>query len=139
FFHWKFLMDQQPTEFQGSVGFYVIGIDDPSRAAAIAKTIDGEFKGSPKETLTEDERAFQMSFISMATVIIGALQLVSGFVMLIVALIVGNTIAMAVRERAGEVAILKAVGFSGGRLAMLITVESMVLALLGGVLGVGIA
>ena len=139
FFHWKYLMDEQPVEFQGSVGFYIIGIKDSGRAAEIAKTIDTAFKGSPKETLTEDERAFQMEFISMATVIIGALQLVSGFVMLIVALIIGNTIAMAVRERGGEVAILKAVGFTGGRLAILITVESMVLALLGGLLGVGMA
>src|SRR5215831_5744474 len=139
FFHWKYLMDEQPVEFQGSVGFYIIGISDPSRAAEIAKTVDKEFKGSPKETLTEDERAFQMEFISMATVIIGALQVVSGFVMLIVALIIGNTIAMAVRERGSEVAILKALGFSGGRLAILITVESMVLAFLGGLFGVAMA
>ena len=138
-FHWKYLMDNQPQEFQGLVGMYVIGITDASRSSEIAKAVDREFKGSSYETLTEDERSFQMSFIAMVSVIIGALQVVSIFVMVIVLLILGNTIAMAVRERGGEVAILKALGFQGGRLAVLITVEAMLLGLLGGLVGVGIA
>jgi putative ABC transport system permease protein len=138
-FHWKYLMDSQPTEMQGDVGMYMIGITDASRSAEIAKTVDAQFKGSPYETLTEDERSFQMSFLSMVSVIVGALQVVSAFVIVIVLLILGNTIAMSVRERGSEVAILKALGFSGGRLAMLITVEAMVLALLGGLVGIAVA
>jgi putative ABC transport system permease protein len=138
-FHWKYLMDNQPQEFQGLVGMYVIGITDASRSSEIARAVDAEFKGSSYETLTEDERSFQMSFIAMVSVIIGALQVVSFFVLVIILLILGNTIAMAVRERGGEVAILKALGFSGGRLAVLITVEAMLLGLLGGVVGIGVA
>src|SRR5262249_24150845 len=111
----------------------------PDRSAEIPKATDPTFKGATAETLTESERAFQLSFISMVSAVISAPQVVSVFVLVIVALILGNTIAMSVRERGAEVAILKALGFTGGRLAALITGESALIGALGGLCGVALA
>lgn len=136
FFHWSYLNDSLPDRRQGQVNFFWIGISDPNRSAEIAKAIDANFKDTPAETLTESEKAFQMSFLSMASAILTALDVISAFVLVIIALILGNTIAMSVRDRSSEVAILKALGFRGGHMALLITGEAVVIALAGGVLGI---
>ncbi|HJZ86765.1 MAG TPA: FtsX-like permease family protein [Polyangia bacterium] len=139
FFHWKYMDESLTKDRQGQAGLFLVAISDPDRSAEIAKAIDTTFKGSTAETLTESERAFQLSFISMVSAVISALQVVSVFVLVIVALILGNTIAMSVRERGAEVAILKALGFTGGRLAALITGESALIGALGGLCGVALA
>jgi putative ABC transport system permease protein len=139
FFQWKYLDERQPPEFHGLAGLYVVGIADPSRTPEIIRQIDGGYKGSPFETLTETEEAFQLGFLSMVTVILGALKIVSAFVLVVIALILGNTIAMSVRERTAEIAILKALGFSGERLALTIAAESALLGAVGGLCGIALA
>jgi putative ABC transport system permease protein len=139
FFHWKYLDEALPTDRQGKAGLFFIGISDPQRSPEIARAIDAEFKGSPAETRTESEKAFQQSFISMVSAILGAIQIVSIFVLIIVALILWNTIAMGVRERSSEIAILKALGFSGSSLGGVVVAESAIVGALGGLTGVALA
>jgi putative ABC transport system permease protein len=136
YFHWKYLEETVEPAQRGHAGFYYVGIKNPDQGPAVSKAVDDMFKGSAHETLTESEKAFQLSFISMSAAIINALRLVSWVVLLIVALILGNTIAMSVRDRSAEVAVLKVLGFRGGRLALLITAESVFLGILGGLMGI---
>lgn len=111
-------------------------IDDPSRAADVAKAIDTEFRNSLAETLTETEKAFQLGFVAQSEAIVIAIRIVSFVVIFIIMAVVANTMAMTARERIAEYATLKALGFSPGYVAALIFGEAMVLSLVGA--GVGI-
>ncbi|MFH1147181.1 MAG: FtsX-like permease family protein, partial [Pseudomonadota bacterium] len=99
------------------------------------KTIDATFKNSLAETLTETEKAFQMSFIAMTEAIVIAIQLVSFVVIIIIMAVAANTMAMTARERIGEYAILRTLGFGGTYIAAFILGESLLIAALGGFLG----
>jgi len=90
------------------------------------------------ETLTETEKAFQMSFVSMSEAIITVILLVSYVIIVIIMAVVANTMAMSVRERMGEYAVFKTLGFGWGYLAGLILGESLILTTLGGLLGIGV-
>jgi len=105
-------------------------------AAAVSSAIDTTFKNSLAETLTETEKAFQLGFVAMSEAILLAIQAVSYVVIVIIMAVMANTMAMTARERYGEYATFKALGFSNGFVAMLIFAESLGIALLGGVLGV---
>ena len=118
------------------IGVYIVGINAPERAAAISEAIDATFKNSLAETLTETEKAFQLSFVAMTGTIVLVIELVSYVVILIIMAVMANTMAMSARERISEYATLKALGFGPGVVAMLVFSESLALALLGG--GVGI-
>lgn len=140
FFHWAYLdetLRQTTPQRAGQVGFYLVGIRDPNQAADIARAIDEQFKNSLAETLTETEKAFQMSFVAMSDTIILAIRLVSFVVVLIILAVAANTMAMSARERTAEYAALKTMGFRGSALALLIFGESMVLSLTGA--GIGLA
>jgi putative ABC transport system permease protein len=136
FFHWSYLNDSMPPGRQNVAGIFFVGVAEADRSPEVAKAIDTLFRDSPAETLTESERAFQLGFVSMAGTIMDALQIVSYFVLFIIALLLGNTIAMSVRERGAEVATLKALGFPGSRLAFLIAAESAFIGMMGGLLGI---
>jgi putative ABC transport system permease protein len=118
------------------VGAFIEVVKDPNAAAAVATRIDATFKNSLAETLTETEKAFVLGFISMSETIITAIQLVSFVVIAIILAVVGNTMAMTARERIGEYAVLKTLGFGGWRIASLIFGESLVITLSGCLLGV---
>ncbi len=121
------------------MGWYVIRIDDPDRAAAIAQRIDDRFANSPYETKTSTEKAFVQGFakqIGDIGTIIGAVLTAVFFTILLVA---GNTMAQSVRERTNELAVLKTLGFSNRRVLALVLVESLALAGIGGLLGLGLA
>jgi putative ABC transport system permease protein len=124
---------------KGTVGWYIISIKDPSQAAEIAKEVDQEFENSPAETKTEPEGAFVQAFAKqvgdIALITAGILSAVF-FTILLVA---GNTMAQSVRERIGELGALKAIGFSNTLVLLLVLAESCLLAVIGGVLGLGIA
>lgn len=141
FFHWAYLdetMRQNFPQRAGQVGFYLVGIRDADRAADIAKTIDDQFANSLAETLTETEKAFQMSFVSMSEAIILAIRLVSFVVVLIILAVAANTMAMSARERTGEYAVLKTLGFGAGTVALLIGGEALVISLAGAGLGLAL-
>lgn len=140
-FHWDYLNEtvkQRYPRRSNQVGVYVVGIDDPSRAAEIAGNIDREFKNSYAETLSETEKAFQLGFVSMTEAIVVAIRIVSYLVIFIILAVMANTMAMTVRERTAEYATLKALGFGPTTVAALIFVESLTLAVLGGGLGIAL-
>jgi ABC-type antimicrobial peptide transport system permease subunit len=98
-------------------------------------TIDAMFRNSDAETKTETEQAFNLSFVSMLGNVKLLLNLISAAVVFTVLLVAGNTMAMSIRERTGEVAVLKTLGFRRGTILLLLVGESMTIALAGGVLG----
>lgn len=140
-FHWDYLnetMKRTVPRRADQIGFFVIGIQDAKQAAHVAATIDQQFKNSNAETLTETEKAFQLSFVSMTEAILDAIRLVSIAVIAIILAVVANTMAMSVRERLWEYAVFKTLGFGGWRIAGIIFGESLVLTLVGGGLGIAL-
>ena len=140
-FHYKYLDERVRQEMPhraGEIGWYIVRIDDPDNSAAISQEIDKLFANSRAETKTETERAFQQSFLSAASAVITAMNIMSFVIIGIILLVVGNTMIMSARERTHEFAILKALGFSGGQLFFLIAGESLILSLLGSAVGLAV-
>jgi putative ABC transport system permease protein len=119
-------------------GVFVVQLDDPGRAAEVSSAIDAMFRNSLAETLTETEKAFQLSFVAMTEAILLAIQAVSFVVIVIIMAVMANTMAMTARERGAEYATLKALGFSNGFVAMLIFAESVGIALIGALAGIAL-
>lgn len=141
FLHWDYLnetMRKTAPRRANQVGVYVSRIERAEDAAAVSARIDATFKNSLAETLTETEKAFQLGFVSMSEAIVVAIRLVSFVVLLVIAAVMANTMAMSARERLAEYATLKALGFGPGFLATLIVGESILLAGAGAALGIGL-
>jgi putative ABC transport system permease protein len=141
FIHWDYLNEtllRTVPRRANQVGVYVVQIRHPEDAAAVSAAIDATFRNSLAETLTETEKAFQLSFVSMSDAIVGAIRLVSFVVILIIMAVMANTMAMSARERLSEYATLKALGFGPGFLARLIFGESLLLALAGAAIGMAL-
>ena len=117
-------------------GVFIVQLKDPGQAAPVSAAIDAVFKNSLAETLTETEKAFQLGFVAMTEAILLAIQAVSFVVIVIIMAVMANTMAMTARERGSEYATMKALGFGGGYVALLILGESLAIALTGGVIGV---
>ena len=141
FFHWKYL-DERVREVQpgrdGQIGWYVFMATDASKMASIARTVDEQYVNSQAGTKTESEREFQQGFVSMSSAIIRSLEIVSFIIIGIILLVLANTIVMASRERTTEYAVLKTIGFSPGHIVGLIGGESLLIAAIGGVLGLAL-
>lgn len=137
-FHYKYVDERVRQEMPnraGDIGWYIVRIDDPDSSARISQEIDNLFVNSRAETKTETERAFQQSFLSAASAVITAMNIMSFVIIGIILLVVGNTMIMSARERTHEFAVLKALGFSGKQLFFLLAGESMILSILGSALG----
>ena len=136
-FHWKYA-DERAIE-KGQIGWFVEEIDNPDRSAAIALAIDEKFTNTPYETKTNTEQQFMASFASM----FGNLNLLLGsiaFAVVVTTLFVAaNTMAMSVRERTTEIAVMRTLGFPSQTIFFFIAGEGMLISLLGGVLGAGLA
>jgi putative ABC transport system permease protein len=140
FFHWEYLnetLKKIAPSRADRVGFYMVGVERPSLSSGVVQAIDRAFKNSLAETLTETEKAFQQSFVSMSEAIIGAIQIVSFVVIGIIAAVVANTMSMTARERIGEYAVFKTLGFGGWHIVGLILGESLFISLAGCALGLG--
>jgi len=138
FFHWDYLNEtvkKLVPRRADQAGFYMIGVRNPAQAAEIAATIDASFRNSLAETMTETEKAFALGFISMTEAIVIAIRLVSYVVIIIIMAVVANTMAMTARERIGEYAVFKTLGFGGFHIAGLIFGESLLISMTGCVLG----
>jgi len=138
YFHFDYLNEQIKKLFPrraDQAGVFVVSIADASASADIARAIDAEFKNSLAETLTETEKAFTLSFVAMIETIVVAIEGVSYVVILIIMAVAANTMAMTARERLSEYATLKALGFAPHTVALLILAEAMLLACIGGALG----
>ena len=139
FVHWAFINEslrQSARRRADAVGVYIVGIDEPNNAALISQRIDALFANSLAETLSETEKAFQLSFVSMSEAILVAIQAVSFIIVVIIMAVMANTMTMTARERLAEYATLKALGFPPAFVVGLLYGESLLIAGIGGVLGV---
>jgi putative ABC transport system permease protein len=140
-FHWNYLNERikqlQPGR-EGNVGWYILRIQNPSEMPAISRTVDQAYLNSRAGTKTETEKEFQQSFVSMSSAIINSLEVVSIIIIGIILLVLANTIVMAARERTTEYAVLKTIGFSSLHIVGLISGESLLIAGLGGVIGLAL-
>jgi putative ABC transport system permease protein len=138
-FQWDYFEENVPERFKGNVGWYTLRLDSPDDAVRVAKAIDGEFANSPYETRTETESSFAAGWVKQfgnIRFLILAIGIVVFFTLL---LVTGNTMAISVRERTSELAVLKAIGFSGRTVLFFVLSESLVIALIGGLVGLGLA
>ena len=141
FFNWDYLNESLKKTDPGradQVGWYVVGVKNPDLAADVAAAIDKTFKNSLAETITETEKAFQLGFVAMTEAIVIAVQVVSFVVIVIIMAVMANTMAMTARERIGEYAIMKTLGFGGWHIAGLIFGESLFIAAMGCALGIAV-
>ena len=139
FFHFDYLNESIKRQFPGrgdQAGVFIETLRNAEDAAPVSAAIDATFRNSLAETLTETEKAFQLGFVAMSEAILLAIQAVSYVVIVIIMAVMANTMAMTARERYGEYATFKALGFGNGFVALLIFAESIGIAILGGVLGV---
>lgn len=134
FFHFSYL-DERATGGQKPVGIYVLELDDPGRASAIASQVDGAFENSAAATRTESEQAFQAGFISMYGNIPFAIRVIGLAVVFAILLVAANTMVMAVRERTAEIGVLKTLGFSDATVFAVILAEAALITVTGGALG----
>ncbi len=137
-FHWAYINEtlrKQTGNRADFVGVYIVGINEPQNAALVSLQLDAQFRNSLAETLTETEKAFQLSFVSMSEAILVAVQAVSVIIILIIMAVMANTMSMTARERLAEYATLKALGFGPGFVVRLLFGESLLIALLGGLAG----
>jgi putative ABC transport system permease protein len=137
-FHWDYLDKNIAEARRDQVGWIVARVDDGNHTADIASAIDKTFDEKEVPTLSADEHSFQTSFLASFSAVLKAIDVVSIVILLIMALILGNTIAMGVRERTNEYGVLKALGFSNTHITLFIISESVIIALIGGAIGVGI-
>jgi putative ABC transport system permease protein len=139
FFRYDYFDEARQDWGKGKVGWYTIRIKDPSQAAEVAKLVDAEFENSPAETKTEPEGAFVQGWASQIGNIVFIVAAILSAVFFTILLVTGNTMAQAVRERTGELGVLKAIGFTNGQIVTLVLAESCLLTVLGGILGLGLA
>ena len=136
-FHWKYADERSLVK--GQVGWYIAEIANPDQEAQVAMAIDRRFANSPYETKTETEKAFQSTFVSM----FGNLNLLLGSIALAVVIttlfVAGNTMAMSVRERTTEIAVMRTLGFPSATIFVLVAGEGLLMAVAGGVIGVALA
>lgn len=138
YFHYDYL-DEARAFGEGLVGWYMVRVQDPDRAATVARLIDTEFANSPQETKTETEGAFLRGWAQQIGDITTIMSAILSAVFFTILLVTGNTMAQSVRERAEELGVLKAMGFSNLLTLALVLAESCLLALLGGIAGLAIA
>lgn len=137
FFHYEYLAEADALQ-QRMIGQFVIRVDDPASADAIAAAVDARFANSPAETKTSTESAFLQGFANQAGNIGAIITAVLAAVFFTILVIAGNTMAQAVRERTSELAVLKTLGFTDRKVLMLVLLESFALAAGGGALGLGL-
>ncbi len=138
FFRYDYF-DEGRAQGKGEVGWYMVRVADPDRAADIALAIDREFANSPYETKAEPEGAFAQGFAQQIGDIGTILMAILSAVFFTILLVAGNTMAQAVRERTGEIGVLKALGFTNRSVLLLVIVESCLIAAMGGLAGLALA
>jgi len=137
-FRWDYL-DERKQFRKGNVGWYTVRMDSPDSAVRVVKAIDELFANSPAETKTDTEKAFAASWVKQMGNIELLITTIGSVVFFTLLLVIGNTMAIAVRERTRELAVLKAVGFSDPFVLVLVIVETIVVAAVGGGVGLGLA
>ncbi len=128
-------LEERRTWGKGLVGWYVVKVDNPDHAVAVAKAIDDRFANSSWETKTDTERAFAAGFVKQMGNIQLLILVIGSVVFFTLLLVTGNTMAMSVRERTGELAVLKTIGFTDSAVLWLVLGESVLYSVQGGIIG----
>jgi putative ABC transport system permease protein len=138
-FHWSYLDQSLPESRRDLFGWAATRIEDPGRGAEIAAAIDRIFDDKDAQTVTMSERAMNLSWLGMLSAILRAMDVVSLIILLIMMMLIGNTIAMGVRERTREYGVLQALGFRPAHIRGFIIGEALALGLVAGAAGLGLA
>jgi putative ABC transport system permease protein len=138
-FQWDAFEEGVPKTFKDNVGWYVLKLDNPDDAPRVGKAIDDMFANSSFETKTETESAFAAGWVKQFGNIEFLILSIGGVVFFTLLLVTGNTMAISVRERIGELATLKAIGYSDRKILFFVLAESLMIALFGGLLGLALA
>ena len=138
-FQWKYLEERMPASYKGMVGWYTIKVENPDDSARIAKAVDEIFTNSPYETKTDTEKSFAAGWVKQMGNIEFLILTIGSVVFFTLLLVTGNTMAISVRERTSELAVLKAVGFNDRFVLLLVLGESLIISLIGGGLGILLA
>jgi putative ABC transport system permease protein len=136
---WKYFDETIPAVIKSQAGWYVVKLDSPDDAVGVAAAIDKGFANSSTETKTETESAFAAGFAKQLGNIELLILTIGGVVFFTLLLVTGNTMAISVRERTGELAVLKAIGFPDYFVLIFVLSEALVIALIGGLIGLGLA
>src|SRR5690349_22521844 len=128
---WDYFEERIPERIKGQVGWYVLRVQNPDESPRIAKKIDEQFANSPYETRTETESAFAAGWVKQFGNIRFLIVTIGAVVFFTLLLVTGNTMAISVRERTPELAVLKAIGFSDRTILGFILGESLVIAIIG--------
>jgi putative ABC transport system permease protein len=132
-------LEERRSFGKGTVGWYIVKLSNPDDAVKVVKAIDESFANSPYETLTQTEQAFAASFAKQIGNVQFLIMSIGTVVFLTLLLVTGNTMAIAVRERTGELAVLKTIGYSDVGVLGLILAESVLIAGQGGLFGLALA
>lgn len=138
-FQWDAFEEGVPKSFKDNVGWYVLKLDNPEDAVRVSKAIDDMFANSSFETKTETESAFAAGWVKQFGNIEFLILTIGAVVFFTLLLVTGNTMAISVRERIGELAVLKAIGFSDRSVLFFVLAESLTISLVGGLIGLGLA
>jgi len=140
-FNYQYLRETIPEQsgFRDRYNWYVFTVSDPDRAPEIAAKIDAMFANSPSETKTNTEKAFVSDWSKQVGDIGKIMTSIVAMAMFTILLVAGNTMAQAIRERTNELAVLKTLGFSDGRILSLVLLEAIAIALVGGGLGLALS
>jgi putative ABC transport system permease protein len=136
---WKYFDENVPATIKSTAGWYVVKLDNPDDSTRVAKAVDTMFANSSYETKTETESAFAAGFIKQFGNIEFLIESIGLVVFFTLLLVTGNTMAISVRERISELGVLKAIGYSDRSVLFFVLAESLVIALIGGAAGLGLA
>jgi putative ABC transport system permease protein len=138
YFHAKYL-EESVSWFKDTAGFYFTRVDTAEHMPVAAHAIDDIFHGTPVPTKSESEQAFKLDFINTLGSVKAFILGICGAVLFTTLLVCANTMAMSIRERTREVAVLRTLGFTRGSILQLLLGESIAISLIGGLCGVTLA
>jgi putative ABC transport system permease protein len=140
FFHWDYINETfRNSPVSDQVGWYIMRVANPAESDKLAKRVDSLFANSPAETKTATEKAFVSDFANQIGDIGAIMMAIAAGVMFVLLFVAGNAMAQSIRERTNELAVLKTLGFSEGRILTLVLLESLAIAVAGGGLGLAVA
>lgn len=140
FFHYDYLNEAlRGTPMADVIGWYLARVEDPAQADVVARRMDALFANSPAETKTATEKVFASDFAKQVGDIGAIVTAIAAVVILFILFVAGNAMAQSIRERTNELAILKTVGFTDGKVLAMVLLESSLVAALGGGLGLVLA
>lgn len=132
-------LEESVDWFKDSAGFYFTRVDTAEHMPQAAHAIDDMFHATPVPTKSESEQAFKLDFIATLGSVKVFILSICGAVVFTTLLVCANTMAMSIRERTREVAVLRTLGFTRGSILRLLLCESIAISLIGGVIGVALA